>query len=325
MSSCPPEVTETSSDVRPSKLPRRLLTLCIASAGNLNVKRHAESSGSGDGARAIVNKRKLTDLTEANVKDWLQVRRTLAQMDGFDPDRCWFVHDTADNRYSTVQIKSVIQLVMKRTGPGEEMLLLFMGHGHRRTGDWCFTAPIRLADLSDARVHVVDTITRKEVLGLYSRAFEGRHLTIISDCCYSGHWTQSTEPGYLSAPQEWRPTYHKARVGIFATCLAEEKAYAGRFPRMGLKLSQAETGITFVRLSALLQPIPTTLTTQPTQTPNMTVIWIKKPSQQDEATPEEESESSPSHESSLAVKEDGQQLDSDKTLAHDLDENIFRL
>ena len=50
-----------------------------------------------------------------------------------------------------------------------------MGHGEKGTGNWCFKD---------------GTISFQEIFNLYRKFSAGRLLSLISDCCYSGHWVR---------------------------------------------------------------------------------------------------------------------------------------
>ena len=83
-----------------------------------------------------------------------------------------------------------------------------MGAGRRGTGDWCFEDGF---------------ITFRDIAQLYlaSHNFEGRVLTIVSDCSYSGCWVRDCME-FLDE-QGVQPCGHKARekgmiIKVFASC-----------------------------------------------------------------------------------------------------------
>lgn len=89
-------------------------------------------------------------------------------------------------------------------------MLYYVGAGRRDTGDWCF---------SDGY------ITFKDIVGLYQQAprlRQGRVLTIICDCSYSGKWVLDCER-FLDS-KGVQPCGHKARdkevlIKVYASCL----------------------------------------------------------------------------------------------------------
>ena len=93
------------------------------------------------------------------------------------------------------------------------VLIWYTGHGQRNTGNWCFV---------DAK------ITFEEIFHLYEMHFCGHILTIVSDCCYSGHWV-----GQLAEIMEAKgigACGHKAieegyMIKVFASCSPQEGAY----------------------------------------------------------------------------------------------------
>ena len=89
------------------------------------------------------------------------------------------------------------------------VVLYYVGAGRRNTGDWCF---------SDGYV------TFRNIADLYLKAphLNGRVLTIVTDCSYSGCWVRDCEQ-FLDYHQV-QPCGHKARekgmlIKVYAACL----------------------------------------------------------------------------------------------------------
>lgn len=92
-------------------------------------------------------------------------------------------------------------------------LIWYTGHGEKMTGNWCFKDGI---------------ISFEDIYNLYQKHFNGRMLTIVSDCCYSGQWTlmfaeklDSLKVGACG---------HKANeagivLKVFAACMPNETAF----------------------------------------------------------------------------------------------------
>ena len=91
-------------------------------------------------------------------------------------------------------------------------LIWYSGHGQRDTGHWCFKD---------------DVLTFEELLSLYETHFRGRLLTVVTDCCYSGHWAYQ-----LAEALERKgipPCGHHAEeagylIKLYASCQPHERA-----------------------------------------------------------------------------------------------------
>ena len=97
------------------------------------------------------------------------------------------------------------------------VVVYYLGHGKRDTGDWCFQDGF---------------ITFNDIAELYSRYLRGRALTIISDCSHSGAWTNACLD-YLDE-RGVRPCGHSAKekgilIKVYASCQPQERAAANCF------------------------------------------------------------------------------------------------
>ena len=97
------------------------------------------------------------------------------------------------------------------------VIVFYLGHGKRDTGDWCFQDGF---------------ITFSDIAELYSRYLRGRVLTIITDCSHSGAWTNACLD-YLDE-KGVRPCGHSAKekgilIKVFASCRPEERAATNCF------------------------------------------------------------------------------------------------
>ena len=92
-------------------------------------------------------------------------------------------------------------------------IIYYIGAGRKSTGDWCFQDGF---------------ITFRDIAELYLRAssnFNGRVLSIISDCSYSGCWVKDCME-FLDK-QGVQPCGHRARekgvlIKVFASCKSAE-------------------------------------------------------------------------------------------------------
>ena len=91
-------------------------------------------------------------------------------------------------------------------------LIQYLGHSEKGTGNWCFKD---------------GTISFQEIFSLYRKFSAGKLLSLISDCCYSGHWVRECAKTLDSL--RILPCGHKARengalVKVFASCQPAEEA-----------------------------------------------------------------------------------------------------
>ena len=87
-----------------------------------------------------------------------------------------------------------------------------MGHGENGTGNWCFKD---------------GTISFQEIFNLYRKFCAGKLLSLISDCCYSGHWVREcakTLDSLRIPPCGHRARENGALVKVFASCQPDEEA-----------------------------------------------------------------------------------------------------
>ena len=91
-------------------------------------------------------------------------------------------------------------------------LIKYLGHSEKGTGNWCFKD---------------GTISFQEIFNLYRKLSAGKLLSLLSDCCYSGHWVRECAKtlGSLRIP----PCGHRARengalVKVCASCQPDEEA-----------------------------------------------------------------------------------------------------
>lgn len=90
------------------------------------------------------------------------------------------------------------------------VVLHYIGHGRRSTGDWCFQDGF---------------ITFRELANIYLLLLRGRIMTIVTDCSYSGCWVEECM-NFLDE-QGVGPCGHAAKdkkifIGVYATCLAQQ-------------------------------------------------------------------------------------------------------
>ena len=72
-------------------------------------------------------------------------------------------------------------------------VIYYFGDGKRNTGDWCFNDGV---------------ITFGDIAAIYSKFFQGKILTIVTDCSYSGKWMKACSQ-YLDE-QGVQPCGHSA-------------------------------------------------------------------------------------------------------------------
>ena len=90
------------------------------------------------------------------------------------------------------------------------VILHYIGHGRRNTGDWCFQDGY---------------ITFTDLAQLYLQLLRGRVLTIVTDCSHSGSWVKQCM-AFLDQ-QGVGPCGHSARdkgilIKVFASCLSHQ-------------------------------------------------------------------------------------------------------
>ncbi len=92
------------------------------------------------------------------------------------------------------------------------VMLYYVGPGKKGTGDWCFSDGF---------------ISFRDIMHLYlqNEYFQGRVLTIVSDCSYSGCWVK--EAMRFMDDQRVGPCGHAAKekgilIKVVASCLANE-------------------------------------------------------------------------------------------------------
>lgn len=91
-------------------------------------------------------------------------------------------------------------------------LIWYSGHGQRGSGNWCFKDGI---------------LGFEELLTLYEAHFRGRLLTVVTDCCFSGHWAYQ-----LAETMDRKgipPCGHRAEeegylLQLYAACQPHERA-----------------------------------------------------------------------------------------------------
>ena len=103
------------------------------------------------------------------------------------------------------------------------VILHYIGHGQRNTGDWCFQDGF---------------ITFKELAALYLQLLRGHVLTIVSDCSYSGCWVK--ECMTFLDEQGVGPCGHAAKdkgmlINVYASCLSHQIPRKLAFSVVGCK------------------------------------------------------------------------------------------
>ena len=91
-------------------------------------------------------------------------------------------------------------------------LIHYLGHSEKGTGNWCFKD---------------GTISFQEIFNLYRKYCAGKVLSLISDCCYSGHWVREcakTLDSLRIPPCGHRARENGALVKVFASCQPDEEA-----------------------------------------------------------------------------------------------------
>ena len=113
-------------------------------------------------------------------------------------------------------------------------MLWFPGHGQQGTGDWIFMDGV---------------ITFVDVFELYQRYFMGHILTIVCDCCYSGHWVEKLAlklDEYGIPPCGHRAKAKDLKVKIIASCKKDQKCREKLFVRNGIGIDKYGS-LTFAR------------------------------------------------------------------------------
>ena len=91
------------------------------------------------------------------------------------------------------------------------VLIWYTGHGEACTGNWPFEGGY---------------LTFSDMYELYKRHMQGKHLYIVTDCCYSGNWVKECarhldkENTFCGHYAEERNIYLK----VFASCLPDQEA-----------------------------------------------------------------------------------------------------
>ena len=91
-------------------------------------------------------------------------------------------------------------------------LIQYLGHSEKGTGNWCFKD---------------GTISFQEIFNLYRKFSAGKLLSLLSDCCYSGHWVREcakTLDSLRIPPCGHRARENGALVKVFASCQPDEEA-----------------------------------------------------------------------------------------------------
>ena len=91
-------------------------------------------------------------------------------------------------------------------------VIQYLGHSEKGTGNWCFKD---------------GTISFQEIFNLYRKFSAGKLLSLISDCCYSGHWVRDcakTLDSLRIPPCGHRARENGALIKVFASCQPDEEA-----------------------------------------------------------------------------------------------------
>ena len=91
-------------------------------------------------------------------------------------------------------------------------LLWYIGNSEKNTGNWCFKD---------------GTISFQDIFHLFRRTCQGKVLSIISDCSYSGQWVREcakTLDSLQIAPCGHRARENGAMVKVFASCQPDQEA-----------------------------------------------------------------------------------------------------
>ena len=113
------------------------------------------------------------------------------------------------------------------------VVLLYIGHGRRNTGDWCFQDGF---------------ITFRELAALYLLQLCGRALTVITDCSYSGCWVKDCMT-FLDE-QGVGPCGHAAKkkgilINVYAFCLSHQIPRKLAFSVKGCRNDKKERKLIF--------------------------------------------------------------------------------
>ena len=115
------------------------------------------------------------------------------------------------------------------------VMLHYIGHGRRNTGDWCFQDGY---------------ITFTDLTQLYLQLLRGRVLTIVTDCSHSGSWVKQCMD-FLDQ-QGVGPCGHSARdkgilIKVFASCLSHQVPRQLAHSVYGSKNDKNTGDMTFIR------------------------------------------------------------------------------
>ena len=117
------------------------------------------------------------------------------------------------------------------------VMIHYIGHGKRGTGDWCFEDGF---------------ITFRELASLYLQQFRGRVMVLVSDCSHSGSWVRECM-AFLDE-QKVGPCGHSARdkqilIKVFSSCLSSQVPRKLSFSIYGCMNDKNTGDMMFDRLS----------------------------------------------------------------------------
>ena len=118
-------------------------------------------------------------------------------------------------------------------------LIFYTGHGEKNAVNWCFKDGV---------------ITFQDIFNLYMAFYEGRNLTINSDCSYSGNWIKDCDKT-LDGPSCGHHTREmKTLFNIWSSCDVNEKANALCYFNEAIEFDETnKTVITAYKKSSLFK------------------------------------------------------------------------
>ena len=122
------------------------------------------------------------------------------------------------------------------------VVLHYIGHGRRNTGDWCFQDGY---------------ITFTDLAQLYLQLLRGRVLTIVTDCSHSGSWVKQCM-AFLDQ-QGVGPCGHSARdkrilIKVFSSCLSHQVPRQLAYSVYGSSNDKNTGDMTFTRTQDFVSP-----------------------------------------------------------------------
>ena len=114
------------------------------------------------------------------------------------------------------QMKALFNFArLVRTPPNTEIIIYYAGHGDMGSGNWLVSDPT--ISIGKATLEDMKEVGLEDILDVWiSWPEEARSLclTILADCCFSGHWVQKLID---------TPKYHKYPICIISACGVDEE------------------------------------------------------------------------------------------------------